>query len=208
MKENQSAQSTQYPSQPLPKTSVSNDTNLPNLAEIYYLYYDGCIDRLSGGNKTDPQRWKAFKGRLQFCLQTVEASHEFSTNTTIVASEANLAWYKTTKFNETAFCTKVESENEDFCVSESLMESLSMQLNSIFNVTALFNYSNGDTIRYNSEWGPILTHDVFGSPGETMPICGMKRGSSNGHNPDPNERTGLYGFERRIQTVADSLTTA
>ncbi|KAF2179178.1 hypothetical protein K469DRAFT_694882 [Zopfia rhizophila CBS 207.26] len=28
----------------MPTTSVSNGTNLPNLAEIYYLYYDVCID--------------------------------------------------------------------------------------------------------------------------------------------------------------------
>lgn len=208
MKESQTVQVTQYPSQFLPKTSFSNDTNLPNLAEVYYLYYDGCIDRHSGFNKTDPQRWKAFKGRLQFCLQTVEANFETSTKSTIVASEANIEWYETTKFNETAFCTKVESEKEDFCVSESVMESLSIQLNSIFNVTMFFNPSSRETITYNSEWGPILTHDIFGDSRETTAVCDVKRGRSGGQNPNPFELVGLYGFEMRIQNVANSLTNA
>jgi hypothetical protein len=202
----------QIPPPSLLKTSAKEDTNLPDLAEIYYLYYDVCVDRPSEFNKADRKYWKAFKGRFQFCLQTLSSERpDASTSPQIMYDKADLDWYKTTKFNETAFCTKVESEKEDFCVSESVMESLSTQLNSFFNATAFFNDSNRETIRYSSEYGPILTHDIFGGTRDTMPFCGTmfsSRPANGWSNPDPYGHYGLPGFSDRLRSVADSLNFA
>jgi hypothetical protein len=195
----------------VPKTSSSNGTNLPNLAEIYSLYYDRCVDRGSSIDTTDPRGWKAFKGRLQFCVQTMNASYASGRDPTpkILHQDPNLHWYTTTKRKETAFCTKIEQEKDDFCVAESVMLSLSSQLNSVFNVTALFNASDSQGIRYSSEWGTILAHDSLGEYKEVPRLCTkQQRRGSAGQNPNPFSRHGLYGFEERLGSVATTLTNA
>lgn len=187
----------------LPKTSAMNGTNLPDLSEIYYLFYDICVDQQSVFNKTDIKRWKAFKGRFQFCVHVMESdtTHHSGTRQTVIGTKENLTWYKTNQFNETSFCTKVESEKEDFCVSESLMESLSTQMSSMFNVTAFFNDSNRDTIIYSSEWGPILTHDIFAGIRDTEPFCPEEP------NPQLHVYHQLGGFASRLDSVGASLNT-
>ncbi|CAO2647371.1 Nn.00g082930.m01.CDS01 [Neocucurbitaria sp. VM-36] len=189
-------------------TSASDGTNLPNLAEIYYLHNDVCIDRESEFDKTDPGRWRALKGQFQFCVQKQEAETSnggFST-TKLLSSTTSLDWYRTTKYDNSAFCTKVESEMEDFCVAESVIDSLSIQMSSIFNTTASFSDMNRTDITYNSEWGPRLTRAVFGEGSDTEPSCPVKTQRSGGQNPNPFVLIGEYGFQSLLGDIAHSLS--
>ncbi|KAF2123016.1 hypothetical protein BDV96DRAFT_639567 [Lophiotrema nucula] len=198
-----------------PATSVSDGTNLPNLAEIYYLYYNVCNDRASAFNKSDPTRWTAFRGQFQLCVQSQEANttETRASNTTLLNSTANLDWYKTTKHDESAFCTKVKGEKEDFCVAESVMQSLSFQMLSIFNTTATYSDMNRSDIRYSTEWGPRLAQPVLGDlerePGDP-PYCPslVKLSSRSWGGVDPYIKVGEYGFGTTLSGIAHSLSDA
>lgn len=184
-------------------TSVSNGTDLPSLAEIYYFFYDVCVDKESGFNKSNSRPWRAFEGRFQFCIQnhTASTTETQLSSSTIHNSTASLEWYKTNKNNESAFCTKVDSEKEDFCVGESLMESLSIQINSVFNTSADFSDLNRTNINYSTDWGPMLTPAVFGAACPTE----QRKRSWGGpiDNPTAEDRFG-FTLERIARSLSDT----
>ena len=162
----------------MPTTSVSNGTNLPNIAEIYYLYYDVCRDRDSMFDKRDPGRWTALKGQFQFCVQHIPQiwynrlnANSEARYSTALNSSTNLNWYRTTKNHTAAFCTRVDSEEEDFCVGESVMESLGLKMSSIFNTTTIFTDLNLTDITYSAKWGPKLVDDILGARDSTSFPC-------------------------------------
>lgn len=167
-----------------------------------------CHHRGSQFNKKDPKRWQAHKIQFQFCIHNL-TSQKFDnglSETFQDGSETRLDWYKTTKYNESAFCTKVDSEPDDFCVGESLMESLSHQMSYIFNATVYFSDENRTDLRYSSEWGPRLTPDIFGLD---LQICSFETGhpyNYMGMNPDPFE--GPSGNLSGPDGIARSLSNA
>jgi hypothetical protein len=147
-----------------PATSVSDGTTLPNLAEVYYLFYDGCADS-DVMDKSNITLWKAYKGKFQFCIQTLNAStklgNEIGTNMFLMDSTADLNWKPAIRDNSSAFCTSVHGENKDFCVSEPFMQRLAFHMNLIFNTTAIFSNPNRSDILYSSEWGPLLVEQLY-----------------------------------------------
>lgn len=198
----------------MPATSTSDGTTLPSLAEIYQLYYDVCVDRGSGFNQSNPKHWKAIKGQIQFCVQKLESNtyKDGVTSTKVLERKTNLDWYKTTKQNQSTFCTKVESEETDFCVSEMVMQSISHQLTPIFNATAYFSHENRTDIMYSSEWARGLTRSVFGGSIDTVPWCPRSKISqlpnSGGQTPDKLVVNAVDGLYKRLNDIAQSLSHA
>ena len=189
-------------------TSVSDGTNLPNLAEIYYLYYDVCVDRESGFDKSNLKPWTALRGQFQFCVQQQEADTSVNqfTKSKLLNSTTDLDWYKTIKNNTTAFCTKVEGEKDDFCIAESVMQGLSIQMGSIFNTSATFSDMNRTDIEYSTEWGPRLARAIFGGTSDTEPLCPVEQ-KGNGWG-SVIVQIGEYGFQKTLAGIAHSLSDA
>ena len=194
----------------MPTTSVSDGTNLANLAEVYFLYYDVCRGRNSGFDKKDPGRWVAIRGQFQFCVQELNATSKIMYDIdkeTIIRSTTNLDWNETSKNNTAAFCTKVDGEKEDFCVGESAMERLALEMSSVFNTTADFSDLNRTDIVYSAEWVPYLTEDVFADDDDTSPSCPVEQASRSGRQKrNPFETGGEDGFYRNLVKVADALS--
>ncbi|KAF2731982.1 hypothetical protein EJ04DRAFT_352610 [Polyplosphaeria fusca] len=150
-----------------PPTSASDGANLPALAEVYYLFYDSCVDR-DIFDLSNTTFWKAYKGTFQFCAQTINATtaspydDTFTSTMTLIDSTTNLKWTQKTQYgNISHFCTALDGEEEDFCVSEPFMQRLAFQMNLMFNSTAIFRNANRTDIRYSSEWGPLLADLVY-----------------------------------------------
>ncbi|KAF2648545.1 hypothetical protein K491DRAFT_241619 [Lophiostoma macrostomum CBS 122681] len=193
----------------MPPTSAADGTNLPSLAEIYYLYYDTCRDGSSSNaalSKSDATRWSAFQGSYQICMQTQSSTTsptQFS-DSTLLSSSTALNWYQTTKYNESAFCTKVEDEADDFCVAESVMQELSRQMGDVFNISAQFDRPDRSDIKYSSEWGPYLADAVLGAPCPD-PVATRSRRSWGGGNPYDAP---LARFKSSLDGIASSLSDA
>ncbi|KAF2635300.1 hypothetical protein P280DRAFT_473857, partial [Massarina eburnea CBS 473.64] len=201
-----------------PATSVSNGTSLPNLAEIYYLYYDACKDGPSAFNKSDPTRWQALKGHLQFCINRLDSTTSgpsLYSDTKLLSSTADLNWYTTNKANSgRTLCTKIEGENDEFCVAESFMESLSKQISGIFNTTAYFSDTNLSDIKYSTALGKTLAKTVFGCT-TTATRQENKRVSQSTTPRDTSRRswggpheeiTGQIGFDRLLAEISQTLS--
>jgi hypothetical protein len=174
-----------------PATSVSNGTNLPNLAEIYYLFYDPCADP-NAFNKSNITHWKAYKGTFQFCIQTLNASKVSTSNNgattmTLINSRVDLNWNATTRDGGSTFCTIVNGEETEFCVSEPLMKKLAIHINRIFNATADFSESDHSNDIYNTEWGPLLIKQLY-------KYCGDSHSAF------------IWGFQDTLEGVTHSLT--
>lgn len=194
----------------MPTTSISDGTNLPSLAEVYLLYYDVCKGRTGGFQTKEPKRWTALKGQFQFCIKEEEAvaTTEDFVKMGTRSMTTNLNWYKTMKNSTSAFCTKVKSEKEDFCVSESIMEYLSLEMSKIYNTKASFHDMNRTDMVYGSEMTPPLTRPVFGGSRDTEPLCPKpKQSSGGGQNEDPNVYIGENGFRRTLEGVAMHLSS-
>ncbi|KAF2995327.1 hypothetical protein E8E13_001031 [Curvularia kusanoi] len=201
-----------------PATSISDGTNLPNLAEVYYLFYDPCVDS-AGVDKSNMTHWRAYKGRFQFCIQTLKAISDSAskdgltkdgTTMTLINSAANLDWNQATRGNYSAFCTKVDGEEEDFCVSEALMQSLASHMSSIFNTTAIFNDSDLRDIQYSSEWGPLLTGPIYRNCADDMipriaffrdMLEGITYSLTNKFRNNENDIEQVYGTFTHVHTV-------
>jgi hypothetical protein len=192
----------------MPKTSAESNTNLPDLFNVYYIFNDGCIDRLSSAKGLDPMSWKAYKGRLQFCIQTLETSRfaeSLDMNTKVITAQTGLSWVETVRFNETAFCARVDGENDEYCVGESLMRSISVQMGYMFDASATIDPSDRSTIIYSSEFAAVLLQEVLGESWNGSPLCESRRGAA-GQNPDPFFRYALQGFRLRLESIGNSLT--
>ena len=174
------------------------------------MYNKGCIDNLSGSNGLDSASWRAYIGRMQFCVHTLKTNKlgPMSDPTTIVtATKTDLNWSRTTRFNETAFCTRIENEPDEFCVGESLIESISMQMAYMFDATAVIDPSDRSTIIYSSEFAAVLLKEVMGETWKGSPLCDMRR-AAGGQNPNPFTYEGLQGFRLRLERMGGSLTHA
>lgn len=177
-----------------PPSSVREGTNLPSLAEIYFLYYDTKADP-GGFDQANRTNWRAFRGTFQLCIQTLNATQSSSRSghagveMTLVQSTANIQWDKTTKFNTSAFCTRPKGESEDFCISDQYMQKLAFHMNRVFNATASFDGSDHNKFRYSSEWGPYLVKPIYHDEMVNM------------HNFDR-----IWPFQDMLEGVAFSLT--
>jgi hypothetical protein len=191
-----------------PKTSADSNTNLPDLFNVYYMFNNACIDRLSQSSSLDPTSWKAYKGRLQFCVQTLDTDQfagSMQPNTKVVAAQTGLSWLQAVRSNETAFCTKVDGESDEYCVEESLMQSISMQMGYMFDASATIDASDRSTIVYSSELAAVLLKEVLGETWQGSPLCDSKRGSG-GQNPNPFFYYAIQGFRLRLERIGNSLT--
>ncbi|KAF2179179.1 hypothetical protein K469DRAFT_320237 [Zopfia rhizophila CBS 207.26] len=88
------------------------------------------------------------------------------------------------------------------------MESLSIQMSSIFNTSAFFSNMNRTDIRYSNEWGPRLTSAVFGGDSDTAPDCPVERRGNGWQNPNPYVLIREYGFQTTLAGIANSLSDA
>jgi hypothetical protein len=88
---------------------------MADLSEIFILHYLPWSPGYKGGNFTDIREWKAYKGKLNLCLQTLKSSTtNGQANTTAVDSTIGMAW------EEGAsgwYCAQHEQESNKLCMS-------------------------------------------------------------------------------------------
>ncbi len=154
-----------------PPTSTSNTTNLANIAEVFYLYYDPCLDTSEEledknpiDNKRDPRPWIALKGQLQLCIQELEvySSSDGFTSTKVVSAKSDIQWNNLGSDRSTSqYCTHMNSTGQEFCTSELAIAGISRVISHIFNTDASYNTVNISDLYHPTQFGPFLTQYIL-----------------------------------------------
>lgn len=180
-----------------PNLQLTNpNSNLDDLAHIYLVYQDPC--KIQGVGDYTKDTFKAFKGSVRLCLQTLQTAHDSSTYTTVQASFENLTW---TAPNGTPPPRSVSQVNgnwttrlgeEDFTIDYATTELIGGQLATSFNFSASF-MTGGDNYLYGSVFATSFHSEVVG--------------------PNPLACTnstvhGLPAFDKRVANIAIGLTNS
>lgn len=176
-------------------TSNNSNSNLPDIAQTYLLYYDPCEDIGEGITRYNPYGWKAFKGRLRMCIQTLQSEYNTTMKTEVVASEVDITWEQTEDNGKwPIWCARLKGDAERFCFSRDRIDILPIQLNSVFNVTmSIYGIDGSHEVSYSTDWGPVLVEAVLGP---LVQEC----------NRDPG--LGFDGFTRIISNVGNSISNS
>jgi hypothetical protein len=174
-------------------TPNNTDTNLADLAQVYLTYFDPCIASYSYEEKKDWKAWRAHKATFNLCVQTHNTSYNASgIHTTILSNNPNLKWSNETVGQKKQYCTQLPDSKDRFCMEDHLLELIGGQLALTLDTTALWG-GRGDHFDMYSIWSPNLGSDILGpDPG----IC----------SSDKNR--GIKGYERRMKSIATSLSNA
>ena len=174
-------------------TPKNEDTNLADLAQVYLSYFDPCIAPYSQDEETDWKGWRAHKATFSLCVQTHSTSYNASgIHTTILSENENLKWSNETVENLKEYCTQLPDSTDRFCMSDGILEVIGGQLALTLDTTAYWG-GVGDHYYVYSIWAPNLGSDVLGpDPG----ICSS------------DKSRGIKGYERRMKSIAASLSNA
>jgi hypothetical protein len=75
-------------------TLTNSDSNLHDVAHVYFAYQDPYLmkgpDNMSNVSNVSIDSWRALKGTLRLCLQTLNTTRNTSTETTVLESFTNL----------------------------------------------------------------------------------------------------------------------
>lgn len=169
----------------------SPESNLDDIAHLYLAYQDPCL--MKGELDKTMESWKAFKGTVRLCLQTLKTTHNSSTDTSLLKSHTNLTWNPSTgpeSHSNQNWTTTFE--NEDFAVDAATLELVGGQIATSFNFSASF-MPGGDNYLYGSMFASNFMSEVLG--------------------PDPlicpnGTGFGREAFDKRLGNVATGLTNA
>jgi hypothetical protein len=177
----------------------------PNvLAQIYVIYFPPCTVTNNSAisaeieawqpMQLDKNNWKAFKGTLELCVQTLTTSVINGTTTTHVASDRidqGFEWLDAS--NTTVFYPTQDLQNSSGRVPYSMGADSMQQLSSAIEYTfyGMANLEPGGDNYWDNEVELSIAQDIYG---EDALVC----------NPDPD--LGISGFGRRLDNVAVSLT--
>lgn len=171
------------------------------LAETYILYYPACENKKPENKivtpvRSDPKEWRALKGTMNICLQTLQAKYTNNgMNTTVLKETHNLSWTTKPPVNikgDDLVQTCTEYEGEDYCFWGQYWSQYGRQIGEVFNGTAVL-IEYGDDSYDPADWMITLANDILGS----------SPSSCNGSKP-----LHLKGFETRFNNVAISITNA
>jgi hypothetical protein len=185
-----------------PELQLTNpDSNVDDLAHVYLMYQDPCL--MKGQFDHSKASWRALKGTLRLCLQTLETTRNTSTETTVMESFSNLTWSQSINntgnvptsnaFREYGlWTTSLASTAEDFTIDVHTTELIAGQIATSFNFSASF-VPGGDNYLYGSMFASNFVSEVLGP---TPLVC-----------PNSTEY-GIAGFDKRIANVATGITNA
>jgi hypothetical protein len=170
----------------------ANDKGLPNLAEVYVVYYPSCNGTLRlSGNESDAKSWRALKGTFKLCLQTLESNTtDGKTNTTIVNEWTDI-FARVKDVEEDMYCAQIGQEPKS-CAGANQWSNYGKQIAEIFNGSASLRQGGDNNIYAESALTLVL--DVLG-----VDPTGCTSFSST---------DGLKGFGMRLNNVATSMTNA
>ncbi|ORY09663.1 hypothetical protein BCR34DRAFT_615659 [Clohesyomyces aquaticus] len=179
------------------------DSNLGDLAHIYLAYQDQCLVPKNDSSPPNNRKyWRAFKGTIQLCLQTLQTYHNTNTSasnetsTTVIQEHRNLRWnadgdpLKTKNANWT---TKLKDDDKVFSFPLATAEIIGGQLATSLNFTAsIRGAQGGDNYLSDSIIASNIIADVLGDPTRCV-------NSTDYH---------LGGFDKRLNFTATTLTNA
>jgi hypothetical protein len=176
-------------------TRKNDDSDLPDIAQVYLMFYDPCLGAKDPSNNTrqmNVKYWRAFKGRIRLCLQDIEAKFENDLKTTILNSRSNVTWdpeyqYASQQRESTA------SQNPPFATIEMMGRILS----TTFHFAGTY---HNDADNNTSWWQWEGTSNAAAQM--TVDVLGYNVSDSC------QNRTGLgfEGFAGRLNSVATSIT--
>ncbi|KAF2712999.1 hypothetical protein K504DRAFT_370562 [Pleomassaria siparia CBS 279.74] len=169
-------------------TPNNTDSNFPDIADIYVLYYDPCHDGTT--DYRESKNWRAFKATTRLCLQTLQSSFNASMNTTMLSSRSDLTWVLSASADtlDEQYC--VEEKGEIFCIDRPTLRVLGGQMSINFNTTGSL-IPGGDDY-YGARWSPNLVQDILGAPATK---CN-----------NATAGLGYEGFSNRIRNIAVAMT--
>jgi hypothetical protein len=185
-------------------TKLTNGKMLP-ISDIFMAYYPQCNDQNQTRGDLKPWRsqlseasnWKAFKGTLNLCLQTLSSSYNNTMNTTITETHKGLTWKLTDPKNTVsqigAVCLSEPFQNKDYCVGERDLMQWASSIQRTWEGAAAMQ-EDWDNY-YTGQFVPNIVADVIG-PNPVM--C----------DPNLGPGYGLEGFTRRINNIAVAMTNA
>jgi hypothetical protein len=210
-----SGTSWQPPSQPLrdqpdtfwmnaPFTDLSNltDGKMRPISDIYVAYYPQCnAQGHSRGSydewkkqRTDASNWKAFKGSLNLCLQTLSSTFNNTMNTTVIDTHRALTWKpKIGRDGVDSVCLSQPFQGNDYCVGGKDLGQWPSSIQRTWEGAAAMQ-ADWDNY-YTGQWVPNIVADIIGP---NPVIC----------DPNLGPGYGLEGFIRRINNMAVSMTNA
>lgn len=184
----------------IPELKLTNsDSNLDDLAHIYLTYQDPCL--MKGQDDLSIDSWRALKGTLRLCLQTLKTTRNTSTDTTVIESFTNLTWEQSInntldQTSNNAFreygvwSTSLGDAADKFAIDVQTTELIAGQIATSFNFSASFR-PGGDNYLYGSMFASNFVSEVLGP--EPL-VC-----------PNSTEY-GIHGFDKRIANVAIGMT--
>lgn len=189
-----------------PTRNSSATTKVPHngiaaLSETYILYYPACENRKPENEivtpvRSNPKEWRALKGTMTICLQTLRAKYtDGDMNTTVTREIQNLNWTSKPPVDvkgEDLTQTCAEYSGEEYCFWGRNWSQYGRRIGEVFNGTAVL-IEDGDDSYDPEDWMITLASDVLGS----------SPSSCNGSKP-----LHLKGFETRFNNVAISITNA
>jgi hypothetical protein len=71
---------------------ANTESNFDDLAHLYLAYEDPCL--MENSHHPGTKYWRAFKGTVKLCLQTLKTTHNSSTHTEVEVADShtNLTW--------------------------------------------------------------------------------------------------------------------
>jgi hypothetical protein len=181
---------------------ANTESNLDDLAHLYLAYEDPCL--MENGYHPRIKYWRAFKGTVKLCLQTLKTIHNSSTHTEVADSHTNLTWTPSNNLtwnfnrefppygdNYPNWNWTTEFRNEDYTFDAMAAESLGAQLATFFNTSASF--SPGDQYLFGSKQASDFIFELQGTDPMVYP-------NGTGH--------GREAFEKRLANIATGLTNA
>lgn len=186
--------------------NVSTTTTVPHngiaaLAETYILYYPACENKKPENEivrpvRSNPKEWRALKGTMNICLQTLQATYtDGGMNTTIIREIQEMNWTPkppVTIKGEDLIQTCAEHNGEEYCFWGQNWSQYGRRISEVFNGTAVL-IEDGDDSYDPEDWMITLANDILGS----------SPSSCNGSKP-----LHFKGFETRYNNVAISITNA
>jgi hypothetical protein len=178
------------------------DDTLSPIANIYVAYYPPCNDqKQSRGNYSqwtnqlkDASNWKAYKGTLSLCLQTLKSTFNNTMETIVLQTQKDLHWKAHDKFGTNGtVCLEQPYRGDNFCVGERDLEQRSSSLAQTWEGAASIQADSDNY--YTGKWVPNIVDDVIG-PNPT--VC----------DPDLGPGYGMEGFTRRINNIAIAMSNA
>jgi hypothetical protein len=182
---------------PFKDSANVTDGNLPSISDIFVTYYPPCDDQNEARQELDWLRgsfiasnWKAMKGTLSLCLQTLKSEYNTTMETTVVDTHTDVKWKLVSEYQ---VCLAEPFNGENFCVGTSNLRQWSSSLKKSLESAAEIQ-AGGDNY-YTGQWVPQIVQDILGP---TVASC----------DPSQDPGFGLTAFKRRTNNIAIAMSNA